>query len=108
MRDEKRGRLRLGYTTRVLMTTVGSEQAIEATLANISMNGLYATTTEKLPLDAQCRVQVILTGSDSTLTMNVKGVVVRTDSDGIGIHFGHDMEWWPVFSMYKGKGRPAV
>lgn len=108
MHDEKRGRLRLGYTTRVLLMAVGSEHTVKATLANISMNGLYAITTEKLPLDAQCQVQVILAGSDSSLTINVKGVVVRTDSDGIGIHFGHDMEWWPVFSMYKGKGKKPV
>lgn len=108
MHDEKRGRLRLGYTTQVLLTTAGSAETIAATLANISMNGLYAITNEKLPLDAQCRVQVILTGSDSSLTMQVNGVVVRTDSDGIGIHFGHDMEWWPVFSMYKGKGKKTA
>lgn len=105
MRDEKRGRLRLGYTTQVLVMANGSGKTIAANLANISMNGLYATCGEKLPLHTQCRVQVILTGSDSTLTMNVKGEVVRTDSDGIGVHFGHDMEWWPVFSMYKSKGQ---
>ncbi len=103
MRDEKRGRLRLGYTTQVLLTAHGKQKTIEATLANISMNGLYAATSEQLPLDAQCQVQVILTGSDSTLIMQVKGVVARIDSNGIGIHFGHDLEWWPVFSMYKAK-----
>jgi hypothetical protein len=108
MRNEKRGRLRLGYTTQVLLTAVDSEKTLEATLANISMSGLYANATEQLPLDIICLVQVVLTGSDSNLTMNAKGVVVRSDSDGTGIQFIHDIEWWPVFSMYKGKGKKPV
>ena len=43
---------------------------------------------------------MILTGKASTLSLDITGTVARSDPDGLGIHFEHDMEWWPIFSMY--------
>ncbi len=100
MGNEKRKRLRLNYTTQVLLTLKDTDETIDATLTDISMNGMHVNASKELPLDTKCDIKIILTGKGSTLTLEIPGLIARSGNDGLGIHFQNDMEWWPIFSMY--------
>lgn len=54
---------------------------------NISMNGVYVLTPELLPLDASCEVKICLGSWDSPYQIRARGMVVRVDTEGMGVQF---------------------
>ncbi len=54
---------------------------------NISLTGLYVETTERLDLEATCRVDINLIGASSEMICSIKGTICRHDDQGMGIVF---------------------
>lgn len=60
------------------------------------MNGIFIITADRLPANAICAIEILMTGKSSSLRIRARGKVARHDPDGMGITFQHDLEWWPM------------
>jgi hypothetical protein len=100
MHEERRRRLRIQFSAKVMLKTDHYESVIGAHMCNISMNGLFIKTAERLPVGTPCRVEIVMTGRSSDLVMRTNGVIARLESSGLGVQFLNDLEWWAIFSIY--------
>jgi hypothetical protein len=86
-KDEKRKVERIHFETKVVLKSDSSEVVAETTSANISANGIYIKSDQKIPVGSTCFLELSLRGISSQLLMNIKGHVVRHDDNGMGIEF---------------------
>lgn len=54
---------------------------------NISLNGMFIRTGEKIAAGEIVEVMVSLTGDSSCLSINLEGVVLRTGEEGIALQY---------------------
>ncbi len=83
----QRQQTRVPFSTQVALTTPERELTAPGDCRDISMNGIFLRTDERLPLGSLCRLAVCLSGSSSRFELHLGGVVRRHDADGMGIHF---------------------
>ncbi|WP_243372372.1 PilZ domain-containing protein [Geotalea sp. SG265] len=76
---------RVNFTIDVLVTQAG--KTITGHMRNISLQGLYLETPEKLADDLPVDISVRLGGADPEFAINATGAIVRTDESGIAIKF---------------------
>jgi hypothetical protein len=81
-------RLRVEFETAVILTTSNMKPRIAIT-RNISLNGIYAESSRYLPVGDECLIELIVTGNDplNSIRLHIRGKIVRTDKDGVGITF---------------------
>ncbi|MBW1671991.1 MAG: PilZ domain-containing protein, partial [Deltaproteobacteria bacterium] len=53
----------------------------------ISLKGIYCYSDIKFSVGTTCEVELHLTDSGSKLVLFLKGLVIRTDEEGMGIKF---------------------
>ena len=97
--SERRSRLRIDYTAAMIICPKG-EAPITGQCVNVSMDGIFMETQKVVPVGAECGVQISLQGPNSTLTIDVEGVVVRSGSGSLGLRFRDNLEWWAIFTIY--------
>ena len=77
--------------TRVLFQTEAvvmyGEREIRGEVENLSMNGMFLRTTEKIPRDEPLEIKICLSGASSELAIDLKGSVVRQADDGVAVQF---------------------
>ncbi len=56
-------------------------------LLNISMGGCLLSTGEKMPVGAQCQLEITVGEGLETEILTVTGRIVRSDGIGLGIEF---------------------
>ena len=56
-------------------------------LRNISMGGCLLSTSEKMPVGAQCQLEITVGEGLETEILSVTGRIVRSDGTGLGIEF---------------------
>lgn len=62
-------------------------------VVNLSLNGVFLTSTEPTTPGEEVDMKILLSGTSSELSLNVKGKVVRQDEEGIGVQFtGMDLD----------------
>ncbi|MDX9786391.1 MAG: PilZ domain-containing protein [Desulfobacterales bacterium] len=83
----KRRRVRVDFATRILIDFDHSGIQLTGDSRNLSTKGIYISTTENVPLNATCRVQVFLTGTIAPHSLTMAGTVVRKESEGVAILF---------------------
>lgn len=76
---------RVNFTIDALVTQ--AEKTIKGEVRNISLQGLYIETHEKLSADLPVDISIQLAGTTPEVAINAAGTVVRTDEKGIGIRF---------------------
>ncbi|MDH5649206.1 MAG: PilZ domain-containing protein, partial [Gammaproteobacteria bacterium] len=54
---------------------------------DISMNGIFVITAEKLPEHTLCDISLYLYGTDDEIELRLKGTIVRLESDGMAVEF---------------------
>lgn len=86
--------------------------AIEAAQCrNISLNGVFAETTERLPVGTRCHIELQLVGTNPDLVLSMNGHVVRHAPDGMGLTFeefhGNTLEHLKKLVMYNAKDPEA-
>ena len=47
-----------------------------------------------------CGAKIVLQGPNSTLTIDIAGVVARSEVGSIAIQFHDNLEWWAIFTIY--------
>ena len=69
----------------------GAEQILEARVdtRDISLNGVFVLTDQRLPLHTDCEVAIHLVGSTSAMDFLARGVVQRHDPNGMAVAFTH-------------------
>ncbi len=83
---ELRQRTRVSFSVQVEIARTGGEFRPMRS-RDVSLRGLYAYTDEAFDLGEACDVRIKLLKDDDAGTITVKGVVVRSDRDGVGIQF---------------------
>jgi len=62
-------------------------ETIKGQVENLSLNGMFLKTHEKISQDEAVEIKIFLSGASSDLSINLRGAVVRLDSDGVAIQF---------------------
>jgi hypothetical protein len=70
--------------TRIPVDVEAGGETISGEIENLSLDGLWLTTTAHFSEQTPCRVTIHL--SDAIM-IRADGVVVRSDHDGIAVHF---------------------
>ena len=105
MPRKERRRRRFSFSTKVILTFVGTSKQIKAESKNVSVNGIYVKSRAKIPVDTHCDIEIIISGKSSRLRLELEGKVVRRDNEGLGIEFINPMEWFALFPIYDQYGR---
>ncbi|NVM22191.1 MAG: PilZ domain-containing protein [Desulfobacterales bacterium] len=87
MVEEKRKKTRVHFEALVTLKTDESEIQTEANLKDISMKGMFVNTEEKIPAGTPCDIEILLTGTSTTLALSIRGSIARHDASGLGIAF---------------------
>ena len=66
------------------------------TIANLSMGGCFFPMESELPLGAECDIAITVGEALEIENYSLKGVVVRSDSIGVGIKFTEGTEQLPL------------
>ena len=85
--ENRRTKTRVHFETQVIVRTSDAELTSRASSKDISLRGLFIQTDASLPVGAPCEVEILLTGSSSRLSIQVRGHVARQDAEGLGIEF---------------------
>jgi len=99
----ERHRKRIPFKSEVVLHSNAYHYPLEAKLIDISLAGAYLKTEDFIPLGYDCRVDVVLTGACSKVTISIEGTVVRRDTGGLGVKFKEGVSPWavlPLFSLY--------
>ena len=109
MIQERRKRTRIPFHTEVKIIPVAgdapTEKEYKTILRDIGMSGIFVDSDYPVPPGVKCDVQIIMKGKKSRLVMEVSGTVTRQDTNGYGLQFDDDLEWWTLFSIYKQFGQ---
>ena len=86
MEKESRKRKRVNFTT--LVTLISHDRVLkDLNSRDLSLKGLYVETSERLPVGAKVDIKLELAGTTSLVALKMKGVVVRSDGNGLGLDF---------------------
>jgi len=84
---DRRKKIRVPFRSQITIDYGGEKLHLEGSSVNISMGGILAKTSDRIPLGTVCKVQVSLVGAQSPIGLTMTGTVARQDSAGFGIHF---------------------
>ncbi len=103
---ETRTRARISHDAKVHVL-LGSD-VFKGSLRDISQQGLYFFSNDVQNIASQNEqsvfVELFMEHGESTLAVETRGFVVRTDEKGCAISFSHTLLWWPVFSVFPTRG----
>ncbi len=83
---EQRKRTRVNFSIKVEAARSGDEFRY-MDLRDLSLRGLYAYTQKPFTIGEDCEVRISLLEGNDEAGIVLKGVVVRTDDQGMGIQF---------------------
>ena len=72
---------------RVDATIKTAERQFQGDVKDLSMNGMFMLTAERLQLGDPVDISIILTGTSPQIDVNFSGIVSRIDENGIGFTF---------------------
>lgn len=72
---------------RVNATIRAAERQFNGSVENLSMNGMFLVTGERLALGDPVDITIILTGSDPEIAISFNGKVCRVVESGLGFNF---------------------
>ncbi|MCK5541228.1 MAG: PilZ domain-containing protein [Desulfobacterales bacterium] len=86
---ERREYERIEFFTSVsVIIDVGDKKIdIKGGVKDLSLKGVFIITEKKAPVGSPCSVKIFLSGATDGVELRIKGVVARTESDGVGIIF---------------------
>lgn len=84
--SEKRKFTRVPFETAVRVSTE-EVNVTSSQIRNVSLGGMFIHTTERLPIDARCKIEIDLIGPASLLRIQMEGEVIRVDPEGVAVKF---------------------
>lgn len=82
---DKREFTRIVFQTEVNVRA--GERKFSGVMENLSLDGLFVRAAGGVPAGSDVDLTISLSGSTSALTIELKGVVVRQDGEGMAIRF---------------------
>jgi hypothetical protein len=82
---DKREFTRIVFQTEVNVRA--GERKFSGVMENLSLDGLFVRSAGGAPAGSDVDLTISLSGSTSALTIELKGVVVRQDGEGMAIRF---------------------
>lgn len=86
-RPDQRNRMRVRFETSVSLRIQDKTIVAQASSRDISLDGIFIRTGDKVPLNITCEVEITITGASSTLTLRIKGRTIRQDEIGLAVRF---------------------
>ena len=86
MSEEKRRFSRIPFRVNAEIT-VGEKDFLVDEIKNLSVGGGFFPIEEELEASTPCRVEIILEGSSSELSIYIDGEVIRSLEGGVAIQF---------------------
>lgn len=86
--EDRRLKQRVDFTTQIILRIKDAEIKIGGSSKDISLNGVFIRTSENLPLNESCDVEIILTGAAEPIKLKTSGKLVRKESHGVAVAFG--------------------
>ena len=108
MIKKDRRRRRFSFSTKVILTFSSLNETLEAESKDVSMNGIFVKSSVKIPVNTPCDIEIIISGRNSRLRMELSGKVVRRDGEGLGIEFTNNLEWFALFPIYDQFGHKNI
>jgi hypothetical protein len=71
----------------VVATVTAGSRSFQGAVTNLSMNGLFVETTERLPEGEAVEIVIALSGTDPETRVSFGGHAARLTEQGIGFHF---------------------
>ncbi len=71
----------------VVATANVGGRSFKGKISNLSMNGMFMETTERLPEGESAELLISLEGTEPEITVNFQGRVSRLTDEGIAFHF---------------------
>ena len=86
---ERRKYERVGFVTSISVIIDAGDNKIDVRgdSKDLSLKGVFIITEEKAPLGCPCSVKIFLSGAKDDIKLDIKGVVARVESNGVGIIF---------------------
>lgn len=85
--QERRGTLRVQLHALVNVKIDEQLYAGNADLRDISMDGLNISSSEALPINCICDLEITISGPSSVLQLRAKGRILRQDAHGAAVKF---------------------
>jgi len=74
-------------TFKVSATITSDKRRFQGSVRNLSMNGMFLVTAERLDVGTPVDITIFLTGSDPEISVNFSGTTSRITDDGLGFTF---------------------
>lgn len=88
---EKRNCTRVVFESEALV--VYKDRTLRGSVENLSLNGLFLRIPQAISLNETLEIEIFLSGSTSKLSVNLEGLVVRQDEDGVALQIiGMDLD----------------
>ncbi|RLA79470.1 MAG: hypothetical protein DRG36_04815 [Deltaproteobacteria bacterium] len=84
--EERRRRTRVPFQGEAEFNVEGAER-LKVNVRDLSLSGVYLFSQRKFPVGASCRVKLKLIEGSDKLFLELRGRIVRTDEEGMGIKF---------------------
>jgi hypothetical protein len=83
----RRKDIRVDFDTFVSVTANGKTFQAKGSSRDLSLRSVFVKTENPLAPETSCQVEIVLTGLEKELVLNMDGHVVRQTSDGYAIYF---------------------
>lgn len=77
---------RVPFKTEIKVTS-GNTVIASSLVRDISLGGIFIETPDRLPIGAQCAVNIDLIGPATRMEIRVEGEVVRVEQAGVALNF---------------------
>jgi len=82
---EKRSFTRIPLQAKALVRA--KDTTIIGVIENLSLNGMFLKTPEKLRVNRVVKIELLFTGTSSQLSILLNGEIVRHENTGMAVHF---------------------
>lgn len=82
---EKRNFTRIIFQTEAAVAS--GDLRINGEVENLSMNGMFLRTPDRIPVSANAEIRIVLSGASPEISVETKGHALRHESDGIAFQF---------------------
>lgn len=85
--DDRRKDIRVDFDTEVSIRADGRTINASGSSRDLSLRGVFVKTDDSLEPETRCLVEIVLTGLEKKLILNMEGHVVRKTDEGYAIYF---------------------
>lgn len=103
---ERRISVRMPFASKGFCSIPKTGKMYSGILRDISITGLFMEMKDGPVVGHQCVIDIVFEGEHSRLKIeNVAGSIIRSEEDGVAVHFDDRLEWFILIPLYYRKIR---